>query len=149
MALTTTIAAVSTAVIAAGSAAYSYKQGKDAAKSAKGVAAENAARALAESKEAARRLKGQQEANLSEARARAAASGVGSGGSQGQYIEGMEAGFKAELAWLKKSGTSAAAIERRKGDLAAGAASSAATGSAFATLGQGAQGSAQWYAAGQ
>lgn len=149
MAAITTIAAIASATIAAGAAAQQYRAGQKAAKSAKSIAAQNADRAKMESAEAARRLKGQQEANMSEARARAAASGIQGGGSQGQFLDTMESGYKKELDWLKKSGASAEAIELRKGELAAGSASSSAMAGAIGSISSGTQSTFQWYQAGQ
>ena len=90
------------------------KAGKDAKK----MASANAAMMRAETEEAARRLESQQAENLATARARAAASGTTGTGSQASFIDKMGSEFGKELAWLKKSGASAASIEERRGSLA-------------------------------
>ena len=159
MAVTTALAVASFAIGAFG-AAKSYSESKKAAKGqrrageeARGIAAENAKRIEAETAESARRLKGQQDSNLSEAKARAAASGVNMRGSQGGFISNLASSYQQERDWLKKSGASKATIERRTGDYAvlqakAGSAATMATGigQAGSMLGQGSQSAANWWA---
>ena len=88
-----------------------------AGKEAKKLADANADMMRQETEESARRLEAQQSENLATARARAAASGTTGEGSQASFIEKMGSEFGKELAWLKKSGASAASIEERRGSL--------------------------------
>ena len=88
-----------------------------AGKEAKKLADANADMMRQETEESARRLEAQQSENMATARARAAASGTTGEGSQASFIEKMGSEFGKELAWLKKSGASAASIEQRRGSL--------------------------------
>lgn len=82
------------------------------------LAKKSAKQREAEARESRRRLARQQRANIGEARARAGASGVKTTGSTAAFIEDLAESYRAELAWLEKSGASAADAERRRGELA-------------------------------
>jgi hypothetical protein len=114
----TTIAIVGVVIAAAG-ASYTAYSANEAAAEQKKIARANAARIKAENEEALRRLKKQQAVTLSEARARAAASGVSTEGTQRTYLEEMADAFKSETDWLRSSGASQAAITQREGELRA------------------------------
>ena len=101
-------AALGAAVIGGVSQARAGKREDAAAK-------ENARMMELETAENARRLEAQQEENLGRARAMQHASGTTGEGSQQMVISGMQKEFGQELAWLKKSGASQAALERRRG----------------------------------
>lgn len=120
----TVVSYIAVAVAAAG-AAYSAYSAHEAAAEQKKIAAQNAARIKAENEEALRRLKKQQASNLSEARARAAASGMDTSGTQKSYLDEMADAFKSETDWLRSSGASQAAITQREGNLRADATRSA------------------------
>ena len=82
-------------------------------------AGEDAAKqAEREADESRRRLARQQQANLGEARARVGASGIKLGGSTAGFINDLSRNYAAELDWIRESGASAAAAERRRGELA-------------------------------
>ncbi len=118
--------------------AYSqYESGQEA----KDIANTNAARQKTESTEAARRLKLQQESTLSEARARAAASGISPQSSTVvTYLDEMQKNFKSEQDWIKKSGTSAADIQARQGEYQA----RQATAGAWGTIANLADNASKW-----
>ena len=90
-------------------------QQRSAGRKAEAIGEANARRESEEAAEATRRLKLEQEKVLSETRARAAASGVTSEGTVEAYLGEMEKNFSDELDWIKKSGASAANIQRRQG----------------------------------
>lgn len=123
--ITGTIAAYVAVAVSAAGAAYSAYSAHEAAAEQKKVAAANAARIKAENEEALRRLNKQQEATMAEARARAAASGMDSGGSQKSYLDEMADAFKSETDWLRSSGASQAHIVQREGELRARSTSAA------------------------
>ena len=123
----------------------SYKEGKEGEKSAKAMAEANAKRAQEETDESARRLQSQQKENLSEARARAAASGVGSGGSQGKYLSGLEEEMGAELDWLTRSGKSQSDLLRQEGNLAGEQAANRGTAGAIGQIGGIIDAGQKWY----
>ena len=88
-----------------------------------GLEAEDAGKEAAkmrerEADESRRRLARQQAQNLGEARARAGASGVKLTGSTAGFISDLERNYAAELNWMRSAGQSAAAAERRRGELA-------------------------------
>lgn len=131
--------------LAAGSAYVSYSQGKEAEKSAKQMAAANAKRAQEESDEAGRRLRETQAENLADARARAAASGVGTSGSQGTFLAGIEAEQLAEMGWLERAGASQADLLLQSGALAGQTARHQGTAGALGQLGGVVDRAQQWY----
>lgn len=114
----TTIAIVGVVIAAAG-ASYTAYSAHEAAGEQKKIAAANAARIKAENEEALRRLKKQQAVTLAEARARAAASGVSTEGTQKTYLDEMKEAFKSETDWLRSAGASQAFITAREGELRA------------------------------
>lgn len=124
-------------VISAAGAAYSIYSSKQAADEQKKIAAANAARIKAENEEALRKLKKQQEATLAEARARAAASGLTTEGTQRTYLEEMADAFKSETDWLRRSGASQAEITMREGQLAADITRARGVTSGLSQLGSG------------
>ncbi len=117
--VTGTVAAWAAVAIAAAGTAYTVYSSEAAAAEQKKIAKANAERILRENEEGLRRLKKQQEANMAEARARAAASGVTTEGTQKTYLEEMRDAFKSEVDWLRSSGASQAAITQREGFLQA------------------------------
>lgn len=117
--VTGTVLAVAAVVIAAAGTAYTVYSTERAAAEQKKLAAANAARIKAENEEALRRLKKQQEVTMAEARARAAASGVTTEGTQKTYLDEMAEAFKSETDWLRASGASQAFITQREGTLRA------------------------------
>lgn len=126
-----TVAAWAAVAIAAAGTAYTVYSSEQAAAEQKKLAAANAARIKAENEEALRRLKKQQASTMAEARARAAASGVTSEGTQRTYLEEMADAFKSETDWLRSSGASQAAITQREGELRAQTTSATGIASAF------------------
>ena len=134
-------------VLAGATAGYQYVQGQKAAEAAEEVGAANAAAAAAETAEAARRLRRQQDITLAEQRARAAASGVQSTGSQLAWLEDEAGEAGAEMDWLKKAGLSQQQLAYLSGKQASGAASAAGTGAALGTLGGGVNSAFNWYQA--
>ena len=131
--------------LAAGSAYVSYSQGKEAEKSAKQMAAANAKRAQEESDEAGRRLRETQAENLADARARAAASGVGTSGSQGTFLAGLEQEQMAELGWLERSGQSRSDLLIQEGNLAGEQAANRGTSGAIGQIGGVIDAGQKWY----
>jgi len=109
------------AISAAGTAysIYSGMEAKDAADrqaaEQERLARENAAAIEAETAENARRLSMQQAEREGMAMAKAAASGVKTSGSTGDYLSDMSTEHKRELDWLKKSGASQAGIAKQSG----------------------------------
>lgn len=134
-------------ILGAATAGYQYYQGQQAAEAAGDVASANAARAAAETAESARRLKKQQEATLAEQRARAAASGIQTTGSQLDWLASEAAEAGRELDWLKKAGLSNVTLLTLQGKQAAAAASAAGTGAALGSLAGGLNSSFNWYQA--
>lgn len=118
-AITGTVAAYIAVAVTAASAAYSAYSANEAAIEQKRIANANAERIRRENEEALKRLKKQQAANLAEARARAAASGVTTEGTQKTYLEEMKDAFKNEVDWLRSSGASQAVIAQQEGYLRA------------------------------
>ena len=131
--------------ISAGSAYMSYSEGQKGKKSAKAMAAANAKRAQEETAEASRRLKETQAENLAEARARAAASGVGAGGSQGKFLSGLEQEQMAELGWLERSGQSRSDLLIQEGNLAGEQAANRGTSGAIGQIGGVIDAGQKWY----
>lgn len=125
--------------ITAATAAYTVYSTEQAASERKKIAAANAARIKAENEEALRRLKKQQESTMAEARARAAASGMTTEGTQKTYLEEMAEAFKSETDWLRESGASQAFITQREGTLAAQSMSAQGLTSAAGTVSGGLQ----------
>lgn len=126
-AMTGTALAVASLAAAAYSANEQRKAGKAAKRSANETAAaqtaaakENAAMELKEANEEARRMGVAQKSQLSEAKARAGASGVRTTGSQLGFLERLEENQGKELDWLKKSGASRADFIKRTGAIQAG-----------------------------
>ena len=119
--------ALGTALLTAGTAAYTGYQQSQAGKA-------NEKLMRAETDEEARRLEKQQEENLSEGKARAAASGVAGkpGGSQTQFLENVQKEQGIQLAWLKKAGASRAGMAGKAGT----AAGVSTFGSGIASAGQ-------------
>ena len=126
--------ALAVASLAAG--AYSANEQRKAGKKQSRIASDNAARERAESEEAARRHEQAQGAQLSEAKARAAASGVKTSGSQLGFLERLEESQGKELDWMKTSGASRASIAERTGKVNASITSSGALGSLMQGAGQ-------------
>ena len=75
----------------------------------------NEKRIKAETAEEARRMEMEQSREVGLAKAKAAASGTGMGGSQGMFISELESAREAELDWLKRSGTSRARAAAKEG----------------------------------
>lgn len=121
-----------------------FVQQRSAAKKAERLGEENARRAAAESQESARRLEITQKRSLATARARAGSSGfdITGGDSMGDYIDELSSQYSSELDWLRKSGASAASIERRRGDIAA----SSARAGGWSSLLKGGGEVANWWA---
>ena len=140
-------AAIVPVVLGIASAGLQYIQGQKAAKAAEEVAAANAARAAAETAESARRLKKQQEATLAEQRARSAASGVQSTGSQLAWMQSEEEEAGLELSWLKKAGRSQQNLLTLQGQQASMAASAAGTSGALSSFSSGLNTGFNWYKA--
>ena len=112
------------ALVTAGTAAYSYKQSSD-------LADKNEKLENRETAEQAKRLGEQQEDNLKRGRAAAGASGTRPGtGSQQTFLSEVGKRQASELAWLKKAGASRAGINLEKGK--AGAVATLGTGLASA-----------------
>jgi hypothetical protein len=95
------------------SAGMQYKAGQDQKK----VGKQNADRMRAESAEEARRMADAQESQLSDAKARASATGLATTGSQLGFLETLETKQKSELDWAKNSGASAASIAQKTSDI--------------------------------
>ena len=93
-----------------------------AAAEAERLARENAAAIEAETREEARRLALQQKQLEGTSRARAAASGITSSGSFGDYMSFLEQENQRQLEWLNESGQRRADIARRGGYLDAASA---------------------------
>lgn len=107
------------AIIGAGTAAYSAYSQAEAAEDAKKIGEQNAALARAETEEEARRLEKEQERTAGLARARAFASGVDPESMSTQlFLEDLETTQREELDWLRRSGYSRADIAEEQGELA-------------------------------
>lgn len=117
--VTGTVLAVAAVVVAAAGTAYTVYSTEKAAAEQKKLARANAERIKRENEESLRRLKKQQEANMAEARARAAASGMTTEGTQKTYLDEMKDAFKSEVDWLRSSGASQALIQQSEGFLQA------------------------------
>lgn len=117
--VTGTVLAVAAVVVAAAGTAYTVYSTEQAAAEQKKIARANAERIKRENEESLRRLKKQQEANMAEARARAAASGVTTEGTQKTYLDEMKDAFQSEVDWLRSSGASQAQITQSEGFLQA------------------------------
>ena len=121
-----------TAVIGAGTAAYSAKQQFDAADDAEKIAKKNAELSELETEEEARRLERSQERVSDLAKAKAAASGVG-GETVDLYLADIEDTQAEELNWLKRTGARRADILRDEGEIA----KSQGRAGAFGSIGEG------------
>ena len=113
--------------------AFSAYQQYEGAKDAEQLAKEQADRQKAEAEEMARRAEKDASRQESLARARAAASGIGAGGSTALYMSELEKTQREEIDWIRRAGASQARLTRKEGRWAyrrgmAGAVSTAASG---------------------
>ncbi len=100
-----------------------------AAGDAEDIARQNAANQRLETEEQGRRQKKADDLKLSEQLARASASGLAGGGSQGGYMDAMAEEMGKEQRWLATSGENKANIMEDEGALTASQGKSAAFGS--------------------
>ncbi len=107
-----------------------------AAGDAEDIARQNANRERMETEEQGRRQKKADDLKLSEQLARASASGLTGGGSQGGYMDAMAEEMAKEQRWLAKSGESRAAIIESEGELTASQGRASAFGSLVGTAGK-------------
>ena len=95
------------------------KASKAAAKEQEAMAARNAALSEAETREEAARMQQAKDEQMAKSRAKAAASGVQTGGSMDIFMGAQDDKLRGEIDWLKKSGSSRADLIRQGGAFAA------------------------------
>lgn len=115
MVITAAGVAIASSIITAAGAAYSAHQQYKAAQEATKIADANAKREIEEANQEAKRRQKELDLTLAETRARTAASGLKMGGTAQMYMEAQEETGLEEIAWIKKSGKSKAALARAEG----------------------------------